>query len=77
MIIVSKKPMGGIIDNSVSYTYKTLDEAVEKFKEICSSLHYDYKIEIVDSHPHYVAGGVGLNYRVELNVISSLSDKSY
>ena len=76
MIIVSKKPMREGLDSSVSFTYQDIDNAIKKFKSMCEKLNYEYKQSVIDSHPHYEAGGVGYDYRVELNVISSLLDKS-
>jgi len=56
---------------STSYTYRSLDKAIDKFKNVCDEVKYEYKHVVVDGYPRYTAGGVGFDYRIELNVISS------
>jgi hypothetical protein len=63
------------IGKSTTYTYQSIDKAVTKFKHLCETLDYEYKQSIVEGYPHYEAGGVGFDFRVELNIISSLSSK--
>jgi hypothetical protein len=72
MIIVSKKPMQAGSGRSTTYTYRSLDKAIDKFKSVCDEVKYEYKQEVVDGYPRYTAGGIGHDYRIELNVISSL-----
>jgi hypothetical protein len=71
MIIVSKKPMQEGVGRSTSYTYRSLDKAIDKFKNVCEEVKYEYKHVVADGYPRYTAGGVGFEYRIELNVISS------
>ena len=77
MIIVSKKPMREGLAKSSTYTYQSIDKAVDKFKYLCGTLSYEYKQSIEEGNPHYEAGGVGFDFRVELNVIPSQLRKSY
>ena len=56
---------------STSYTYRSLDKAIDKFKKVCEEVKYEYKHVVADGYPRYTAGGVGFDYRIELNVISS------
>jgi len=69
MIIVSKKPMQEHITGGDSFVFLSLEKAVFKFKTLCHSLDYRYTMDMVDGQPHYEAGGVGHDYRVELNVL--------
>jgi hypothetical protein len=69
MIKVSKKPMQEHIKGGDSFIFLSLDKAIFKFKTICNSLDYEYTEDTVDGCPHYEAGGIGHDYRVELEVL--------
>lgn len=57
------------ITGADSYVFLSLERAVLKFKTLCHSLDYEYTKDMVDGHPHYEAGGIGHDYRLELNVL--------
>ena len=69
MIKVSKKPMQEHITGADAYIFLSLERAVLKFETICNNLGYEYTEDIVDGCPHYEAGGIGHDYRVELEVL--------